>query len=69
MKASIFLSVKDLMLLNGSDNYNSTSKSHRAIRDSICSGKQKLTIKEYCTYEKLDFKDIWKFLRGGLPPY
>lgn len=65
MDKGIFLTVKDLMRLTGSDNEASAGRMHRAIRDSIAKDKRKLTIKEYCQYERLDFKEIWIFLREG----
>ena len=64
MEGGIFLTAKDLMKLNGSTNYNSCANLHRAIRDAIEKGKRKLTVKEYCEYEKIDFDYIWKTLRG-----
>ena len=63
MEGGIFLTVKDLMKLTGSSNYNSCANLHRAIRDSIADGKRKLTIKEYCDHEKIDFAYVWQVLR------
>jgi hypothetical protein len=53
------------MRLTGSDNEASSARAHRTIRDAIAKDKNKITIKEYCQYEKLDFKEIWIFLREG----
>jgi hypothetical protein len=64
MEGGIFLTVKDLMRLNGSNNYFSCAKQHRTLRDSITTGKKKLMVKEYCDQEKIDFDYVWKFLRG-----
>lgn len=64
MDKGIFLTVKDLMLIIGCDNLRSTQQAHKAIRDALCKDKRKLTIKEYCKYEGLDFKEIWAFLRN-----
>lgn len=63
METGIFLTPKDLMKLNGNNNYNSCANLHRAIRLAIEKGKRKLTVKEYCEYEKIDFDYIWKILR------
>ncbi len=63
MEGGIFLTVKDLMLLTGSNNYFSCAKQHRALRDCMGANKRKLTIKEYCTHETIDFEYVWKFLR------
>ncbi len=64
MNKGIFLTIKDLMKLTGSDNYSSTANQHKTIRDCMADQKRKLTIKEYCDYEKIDFDFVWKFLRG-----
>ena len=58
MSRGIFLSIKDLMFLTGSDNYKSCAKAHRAIRDALATNKRKLTIKEYCDFEKLSLEEI-----------
>ena len=63
MEGGIFLTVKDLMKITGSNNYNSCANLHRAIRDSITTGKKKLTVKEYCDHEKIDFVYVWDFVR------
>lgn len=65
MDKGIFLTTKDLMRLIGTDNEASAGRMHRAIRDAIAKDKRKLTVKEYCQYERLDFKEIWSFLREG----
>lgn len=64
MNGGFFLTPKDIMILTGNNNYNSCANQHRIIRESIEDGKRKLTIKEYCEYEKIDFDYIWKILRG-----
>lgn len=63
MERGIFLTVNDLMKLSGSYSYFGCAKSHRAIRDSMAKNKRKLTIKEYCDYEIIDFEYVWKYLR------
>ncbi len=67
MNNSIFLSVKDLMLLVGGNNIRSAQRMHRVIRDSLGTDKRKLTIKEYCKYEQLNFDEIWFALRESHP--
>jgi len=74
MNAGLFLSVKDLMVLAGIQNYDAARKEHAYIRLSLCKGakvlvnkriaKRKLTIAEYCKYMGLEFVEIWRFLRG-----
>jgi hypothetical protein len=77
MNSGVYLTVKDLMLLNGSDSYRSTAKEHQAIRDSLFNDRQqkyrhrnkrKLTIREYCDYMMLEFHEIWRYLRGEIKP-
>ena len=65
MNKSIFLSIKDLMLLMDTDHYDSAQRAHKAIRDAIAPNKRKLTIKEYCDYEMLSYDEIYKFLRNN----
>ena len=48
VEGGIYITVKDLMKITGSNNYNSCGNLHRAIRDSLNVGKKKLTVKEYC---------------------
>ncbi len=64
MGRGIFLTIKDLMILTGSLSYNSSAYSHLGIRSAIAHRKRKLTIKEYCEYEKIDFEYVWNYLRG-----
>lgn len=63
MDSGIYLTVKDLMRLTGSNSYFGTAKSHRGIRDSIAPDKRKITIREYCHYEGVSFEEVWEFLR------
>ncbi len=46
-----FLSVKDLMILMGTDCYNSAWKRHKAIREAIRPGMRSLLISDYCEFE------------------
>lgn len=63
MEGGIYLTVKDLMRLTGTNNYFSAAKSHRAIRDAIAPDKRKLTIQEYCKYEGVVYEEVMAFLR------
>ena len=62
--SSIFLTIKDLMRLMDTDHYDSAQRAHKAIRDAIASNKKKLTIKEYCDFEKLPYEEVWEFLKN-----
>lgn len=67
VSGGIFLSVKDLMRITGSESYESCRQTHQALRDSSGSEKRKLTVKEYCDLEQIDFDETVKFLnREGL---
>ena len=63
MDKGIFLTIKDLMRITGVENYYSSARAHLAIRDAICKGKRKLTIREYCKFEGLDYEEVINFLR------
>ncbi len=64
----MFLSIKDLQKLMGTQWYNSAQKRHKAIREAIRPGKKDLTIREYCEYAGLLFRNTYQELRGCLPP-
>ena len=57
-----FLSIKDLMTLMGTNNYNSAFKRHKAIRDAIKPGKKGLTVREYCEYEGYEVAEVMGIL-------
>ena len=64
MEGGIFLTIKDLMRLTGSNSYNGTGHQHRAIRDSLSiKARGKITVKAYCEHEGIDFQYVWEFLR------
>lgn len=64
MEGGILFTIKDLQNLLGVDNYRSAARQHQAARDSIGKKSNKMTIKEYCECEDLDFNYVWEFLRG-----
>lgn len=57
-----FLSVKQLMVLMGTNCYNSAWKRHKAIREAIKSGKKALTLEEYCQFEGYEIVEITALL-------
>ena len=63
----IFLTVKDLMILTGSNSYQSCARQHKAIRDSIVIGKRKLTIREYCDFEQIAYVEVLECLNHERP--
>ncbi len=65
MEQGIFLTIHDLLRLTGGNNIKSAQRTHKAIRDAYSKTKRKLTIKEYCEHEDLNYTEIYNFLRGS----
>ena len=77
MCKGIFLTVKDIMNLKGTDSYKTAQREHSTLRDvlnknigKIKKGRLKftnrrITIREYCEYMQIDFKEVWEYLRGN----
>lgn len=57
-----FLSVKQLMVLMGTNCYNSAWKRHKTIREAILPKKKGLTLTEYCEYEGYSIDQIKNLL-------
>jgi hypothetical protein len=69
MSINIFFTIKDLMFLLGCDSYNSAQRQHKSVRKKLGKKKtHKLTIREYCDFEELDFDYVLAYLRGVPPP-
>jgi hypothetical protein len=64
----LFLSIKELQYLMGTQWYKSAARKHKAIRERLRKGKKDLTIQEYCESEGLSYRDTYKALRGEPPP-
>jgi len=62
LKGGIFLSVKDLMILSGNKHYQNAWRELRTILDGFGSDKRKITVKEYCHYEGIDFTEVTEYL-------
>ena len=63
LKGSIFLSVKELMILTGRDlmsssQYESARREHQSVRDSLGNNKKRLTVREFCSYEKININEV-----------
>ena len=67
-RGEIYLTIKDFMLLMGTEHYANARKRHKAIRDSIHPDKKSLTIREYCLHTYDDYHSVYWFLRGKAPP-
>lgn len=69
MDKGIYLTVHDVQKLLGCGSYKTANVYHIAVRDGI--GKKnskKISVKDYCAYEELDFEYVWEFLRGKTKP-
>jgi hypothetical protein len=64
----MFLSIKDLQHLMGTQWYNSAQKRHKKIRERIRPGKKDLTIREYCDFTGGSYRQTYQALRGEPPP-
>ena len=71
----IFITVKDLMALHGSNSYEAMRRQHQAVRDALTTKTKKdagkikpyLTIKEYCRYMDLSLEEVCIFLKRAIP--
>jgi hypothetical protein len=66
MTGGIFITIKHLMALRGTSNYNTAQREHQSIRDALAKGNQrklKLTIKEYCEYVVINQDEVIQTLR------
>lgn len=66
MVKGIFITVKDVQQLMGCDRYNTAQTYLQTVRDANKIKRKYMTIKEFCTYEELDYEYIWRVLRPGL---
>ncbi len=64
METGIFISIRDVMVLLGNNRYNTALEYHLSVRDALGKSKKRITIKEFCEYEQLDFDYVWQVLRG-----
>lgn len=70
MTGGILITVKDIQELLGIDSYRSAAKQLQSVRDTLQKKGRRITIKEYCEAEDLDFEYVWRFLRGNkVSPY
>ncbi len=64
----MFLSIKDLQSLMGTQWYTAAARRHQAIRNEIRPRKRDLTIKEYCEHTGASYRHTYQALRGEPPP-
>jgi hypothetical protein len=65
MSTGIFITVKDIMRLSGSDCYQACWRRHKTIRELFGKGKKKLTIREYCLSEDISVEEVAQALGRG----
>ncbi|MBA2613945.1 MAG: hypothetical protein H0U95_18425 [Bacteroidetes bacterium] len=64
MVGGIFITVNDVQVLLGCERYATAWAYYNSVRDAINKKhSKKITIKEFCEYEDLEFEYIWKLLR------
>jgi hypothetical protein len=63
MELGIFLTVKDMQILRGTETYNAANKIHLKLRKEMGKKGKHITIKEYCDYMEIDFDYVWSYLR------
>ena len=73
---SPYITATELMMLEEFGSASRARAKHKAIREfyeqqyGMANGrrKKKLTIKEYCDYEQVNYVEIYQLLRGTKPP-
>ncbi len=63
MESGIFLTIKDIQILFGTQTYNAANKKHLRLRKELGKTDKYITIKEYCDHEEIDFDYVWSYLR------
>ena len=64
MNGGIYLTIKDLQILLGCDNYKSAARHHQCIRKNMNKESNPITIEEYCLHHQINFQYVWGILRG-----
>ncbi|MDP1801182.1 MAG: hypothetical protein Q8L81_07520 [Bacteroidota bacterium] len=66
MVGGIFITVNDVQILLGCERYATAWEYYNSVKDAINKKhSKKMTIKEFCAYEDLDFDYIWQVLRSN----
>jgi len=62
----IFLTIKDLQVITGSNSYEYTRQRHRKLREKLGGKtKKRLTLQEYCSYEQIPIENAQHALENA----
>ncbi len=62
LKGGVHITPKDILVLYGWHSLRSAQREHRRIRDALGIGKGLLTVKQFCSYKKLDVEEVISYL-------
>ena len=62
IKGSIFITVKEIQILNGSPSYEVARREHQKVRKALNKKGKYLTIKEYCDYFEVSYDTVVEYL-------
>jgi hypothetical protein len=61
LKGGIFITPKDIEIITGLSN-NRALRQHQSVRDALGKTGKKLTVKEYCDYNQLNYEEIIQYI-------
>lgn len=62
LKGGILITPKEIQMLEGKKHYNNALTIHENIRATLGKKDGKLTVKEYCDYNKFDYDEVVRYL-------
>lgn len=62
LKGGIHITPKDILILYGWQNIRSAQREHRRIRDALGIGQGLLTVRQFCSYKKLEEEEVISYL-------
>lgn len=62
IKGSIFITVKEIQILNGSPSYEVARREHQKVRKLLNKKRKYLTVKEYCEYFEISYETVVEYL-------
>ncbi len=57
LKGGIFITPKEIQILTN-HSFRRSQVEHQSIRDALGKKGKRLTVKEYCEYEQLDYQEV-----------
>lgn len=61
----MLLTPRDIQMITGMSDLSAAQRTHLAIRDALGKTAKYLTIKEYCEYCEIDYKETVEFLNDN----